>query len=86
MAAGVPSGRAPSTRSTSWRDWPGPTACTSSAGWCRREHPDPATYLGSGEVGELAGLVADRGAALVIADGDLSPAHCAWSTPRHPTP
>ncbi len=39
-----------------------------------REHPDPATYLGSGKVGELAGLVAGRGAALVIADGDLSPA------------
>jgi GTP-binding protein HflX len=39
-----------------------------------RAHPDPATYLGSGKVGELTELVRDRGAGLVIADGDLSPA------------
>jgi GTP-binding protein HflX len=39
-----------------------------------RAHPDPATYLGSGKVGELAETVRDRDAALVIADGDLSPA------------
>jgi GTP-binding protein HflX len=39
-----------------------------------RPHPDPATYLGSGKVTELAGVVADRGASVVIADGDLSPA------------
>ncbi|MGY1773416.1 GTPase HflX [Blastococcus sp. SYSU D00813] len=38
-----------------------------------RDHPDPATYLGSGKVDELAGLVRERDAALVIADGDLSP-------------
>jgi GTP-binding protein HflX len=39
-----------------------------------RAHPDPATYLGSGKVGELAGVVRDRDAAMVIADGELSPA------------
>ncbi|MGY1651551.1 GTPase HflX [Geodermatophilus sp. SYSU D01119] len=39
-----------------------------------RRHPDPATYLGSGKVAELAGLVEREGARLVIADGDLSPA------------
>jgi GTP-binding protein HflX len=39
-----------------------------------RRHPDPATYLGSGKVGELSELVRERGAGLVIADGDLSPA------------
>src|SRR4051812_26612565 len=39
-----------------------------------REHPDPATYLGSGKVDELAGMVRERSAALVIADGELSPA------------
>ncbi|MGY1831037.1 GTPase HflX [Geodermatophilus sp. SYSU D01180] len=39
-----------------------------------RQHPDPATYLGSGKVTELADLVRDRRAGLVIADGDLSPA------------
>jgi GTP-binding protein HflX len=38
-----------------------------------RERPDPATYLGSGKVAELAALVDEEGAALVIADGDLSP-------------
>jgi GTP-binding protein HflX len=39
-----------------------------------RAHPDPATYLGSGKVDELAGVVRDRDAAMVIADGELSPA------------
>jgi GTP-binding protein HflX len=39
-----------------------------------RDRPDPATYLGSGKVAELAGMVQERFAALVIADGDLSPA------------
>ncbi|MGY1689299.1 GTPase HflX [Geodermatophilus sp. SYSU D01105] len=39
-----------------------------------RDRPDPATYLGSGKVSELADLVRQRDAALVIADGDLSPA------------
>jgi GTP-binding protein HflX len=39
-----------------------------------RDRPDPATYLGSGKVEELAGIVRDRDAGIVIADGDLSPA------------
>jgi GTP-binding protein HflX len=39
-----------------------------------RDRPDPATYLGSGKVAELADLVRDRDAGLVIADGELSPA------------
>jgi GTPase len=39
-----------------------------------RAHPDPATYLGGGKAGEVAELVRDRGAAVVIADGELSPA------------
>ncbi|MGY1820729.1 GTPase HflX [Geodermatophilus sp. SYSU D00079] len=39
-----------------------------------RDKPDPATYLGAGKVGELADLVREQRAALVIADGDLSPA------------
>ncbi|MEU4621879.1 GTPase HflX [Actinoplanes sp. NPDC023801] len=38
-----------------------------------RDRPDPATFLGSGRAEELAGLVAERGAGLVIADGELSP-------------
>jgi GTP-binding protein HflX len=38
-----------------------------------RDKPDPATYLGSGKVGELTELVRDRNADLVIADGELSP-------------
>jgi GTP-binding protein HflX len=37
------------------------------------ERPDPASCLGSGEVSELADLVDERGAELVIADTDLSP-------------
>ena len=39
-----------------------------------RDRPDPATYLGAGKVDELAGMVQERQAALVIADGELSPA------------
>ncbi|MFD5271641.1 GTPase HflX [Streptomyces sp. NPDC058335] len=39
-----------------------------------RNHPDPATYLGSGKVAELAELVDARHADLVIADGELTPA------------
>jgi GTP-binding protein HflX len=39
-----------------------------------RERPDPATYVGAGKVDELAVMVRDKRAALVIADGELSPA------------
>src|SRR4051812_26319941 len=39
-----------------------------------RHRPDPATYLGAGKAGEVAALVRERGAAVVIADGELSPA------------
>jgi GTPase len=39
-----------------------------------RERPDPATYLGSGKVRELAELVDARQAELVIAEGELAPA------------
>jgi GTP-binding protein HflX len=39
-----------------------------------RPRPDPATYLGSGKVTELASMVRDRDAGIVIADGELSPA------------
>ncbi|MEU6548457.1 GTPase HflX [Streptomyces sp. NPDC046859] len=39
-----------------------------------RDRPDPATYLGSGKVGELAELVEARQADLVIADGELTAA------------
>jgi GTP-binding protein HflX len=39
-----------------------------------RERPDPATYLGSGKVTDLAEMVQQRSAALVIADRELSPA------------
>ncbi|WP_369132477.1 GTPase HflX [Modestobacter sp. I12A-02662] len=38
-----------------------------------QDAPDPATYLGAGEVDRLADLVRDRDAAMVIADGELSP-------------
>jgi GTP-binding protein HflX len=40
----------------------------------RRERPDQTTYLGSGKVRELAGLVAHHDADVVIFDNDLSPA------------
>ena len=39
----------------------------------RREHPDPATYLGSGKARELAETVVDVGADTVIVDGELAP-------------
>lgn len=39
----------------------------------RRDHPDPATYLGSGKAGELAEMVAADGADTVIVDGELAP-------------
>lgn len=39
----------------------------------RREAPDPATFLGSGKVRELAAIVASTGADTVICDGELSP-------------
>jgi GTP-binding protein HflX len=39
----------------------------------RRPRPDPATYIGSGKVEELAGVVAATGADTVICDGELSP-------------
>jgi GTP-binding protein HflX len=38
----------------------------------RRPQPDPATYVGSGKVGELADVVAATGADTVICDGELS--------------
>lgn len=39
----------------------------------RRDRPDPATYIGSGKVQELSGVVAATGADTVICDGELSP-------------
>ena len=39
----------------------------------KRDHPDPATYLGSGKAGELAETVAAVGADTVIVDGELAP-------------
>ncbi|MDN3271977.1 hypothetical protein [Streptomyces sp. MA15] len=39
-----------------------------------RDRPDPATYLGSGKVSELAELVETEDADLVIAEGELTPA------------
>ncbi|MDR2931283.1 MAG: GTPase HflX [Propionibacteriaceae bacterium] len=39
-----------------------------------RNHPDPATYLGSGKVIELAELVSEVEADTVICDGELTPA------------
>ncbi|MFC9252276.1 GTPase HflX [Amycolatopsis thailandensis] len=39
----------------------------------RRIRPDPATYIGSGKVKELRGIVAATGADTVICDGELSP-------------
>ena len=38
-----------------------------------RDRPDPATYVGSGKVGELAAAVERCGADVVIVDGELSP-------------
>jgi GTPase len=39
----------------------------------RRDRPDPATYVGSGKVQELSGVVSATGADTVICDGELSP-------------
>ena len=39
----------------------------------RRQRPDPATYVGSGKVGELAEVVRSTGADTVICDGELAP-------------
>ncbi len=39
----------------------------------RRPSPDPATYIGSGKVEELRGVVQSSGADTVICDGELSP-------------
>ena len=39
----------------------------------RRDKPDPATYIGSGKVGELKDLLAVTGADTVICDGELTP-------------
>lgn len=39
----------------------------------RREAPDPATYLGSGKVRELAAIVTAEHADTVICDGELTP-------------
>jgi len=40
----------------------------------RRDAPDPATYVGSGKVDEIAAVVRDAGADTVVCDGELSPA------------
>ena len=39
----------------------------------RKPHPDPATYLGRGKVGELAAIVLAEGADTVVADTELAP-------------
>jgi GTPase len=39
-----------------------------------REHPDAATYIGSGKVEELTRLVDTEGAEVAVVDGELSPA------------
>ena len=39
----------------------------------RRDHPDPATYIGKGKAKELAGLGAALDIDLVVVDGELSP-------------
>jgi len=40
----------------------------------RRQHPDPATFVGEGKVLELRVLAQERGADAVVFDDDLSPA------------
>lgn len=40
----------------------------------KRSHPDPATYIGSGKVAEVAEVVHATGADTVICDGELEPA------------
>ena len=39
----------------------------------RRQHPDPATFLGKGKAMELRDIVAAEGADTVICDGELAP-------------
>ena len=39
----------------------------------RRDKPDPATFIGSGKVSELKGVVKSTGADTVVCDGELSP-------------
>jgi GTPase len=39
----------------------------------RRRRPDPRTYLGPGKLDELRGVVADRGAEVVVCDDELAP-------------
>lgn len=39
----------------------------------RRNKPDPATYIGSGKVAELAEIIRAQGADTVVCDGELSP-------------
>ena len=39
----------------------------------RRDKPDPATFIGSGMVSELKGIVKSTGADTVVCDGELSP-------------
>ena len=39
----------------------------------KRDHPDPATYLGSGKAAELAEIVVTAGADTVLVDGELAP-------------
>ena len=39
----------------------------------KRDHPDPATYLGSGKAKELAEMVRDADADTVVVDGALAP-------------
>src|SRR6188472_292460 len=38
-----------------------------------RDHPHPVTYLGSGKLDELKGLVKETGAEVVVCDDELSP-------------
>ena len=39
----------------------------------RRDKPDSATFIGSGKVSELKGIVKSTGADTVVCDGELSP-------------
>lgn len=39
----------------------------------KRQHPDPATYIGSGKAAEVAELAADLGADTVVVDSELAP-------------
>ncbi|WP_238626276.1 GTPase HflX [Aggregatilinea lenta] len=41
----------------------------------RLSRPDPATFIGSGKVGEVVTLLGETGAAMVIFDDELSPRH-----------